>query len=396
MLQLLLPICERSIAFEMVALPLHTTGYNDQIMDIRTKLALALVSVALLSMLALGAFSYRVSANLLQEISERQLDALAEAKEQDLLSLVDGWRNDVKLIRSRTQLRIKLREYQATGNLEALADMQRILSDALESTDDVVRIVLFDRNNKIVADVGDAPAPATLSSDLDIDEARYAGLFVHEQPHLVFHTRVQLDDEVIGGMEVVIVADQLQALATNYRGLGETGETMVVAEDDAGLHILLHAPRHGELGPVWLDPPAYISDAVDGMEQVITENVYDYRAKAVWVATRSLENPQWGLAIKIDADEEEERALHLRDQMIDVALAVGAFAIVGGTLLGFYLARPIRELASVIERVHHGETELRADARAEDEVGLLAETLNNYLDKYGPDKDEPGGNDRRT
>ena len=363
-------------------------------MDIRTKLALALVSVALLSMLALGGFSYRVSSDLLQEMAERQLDALAEAKEQDLLSLIEGWRNDVRLIRSRTQLRIRLRELQGGENPEALGDIERILNDALESTDDVVRIVLFDRDGAVVADVGDAPGPATLSPNLDDEEARYAGFFVHEVPHLVFHTRVRLDDETIGGMEVVIVASELQALARNYRGLGETGETLVVAELQPDQHILLHAPRHGALGPVWSDPPPYIEQAVDGVEQVITEGVYDYRDKAVWVATRSLENPQWGLAIKIDADEEESRALSLREQMIDVALALGAIAIVGGTLLGFYLARPIRELAEVISRVQNGEADLRANAESEDEIGLLAETLNNYLDQCGPAIGKSGGDDR--
>ncbi|MBT8100400.1 MAG: hypothetical protein KJO82_11645, partial [Gammaproteobacteria bacterium] len=195
-------------------------------MDIRTKLALALVGVALASMLALGGFSYSVSANLLQEISERQLDALAEAKEQDLLSLIEGWRNDVRLIRSRTQLRIRLRQYQADADPQALADIERILNDALQSTDDVVRIVLFDRSNDVVTDVGSAPGPAKLSPDLVGDETRYAGFFVHdEQLHLVFHSRVHLDDADIGGLKVVIVASELQALASNYRGLGDTGET---------------------------------------------------------------------------------------------------------------------------------------------------------------------------
>lgn len=364
-------------------------------MDIRTKLALALVGVALASMLALGGFSYRVASNLLQEITERQLDALAEAKEQDLLSLVEGWRNDVRLIRSRTQLRIRLRDYQEAADPTALADIERILNDALQSTDDVVRIVIFDRSANVVADVGDAPVPARLTRDLDASESRYAGLFIHDElPHLVFHSRVRLDDEDIGGLEVVMVATELQQLATNYRGLGETGETLVVAEGEGDQHILLHGLRHGDLGPVWIDPPDYVRAAVDGVEQVLTRDVYDYRNEAVWVATRGLETPPWGLVIKIDADEEEERALRLREQMIDVGLALGAFAVVGGTLLGFYLARPIRELARVIERVQHGETNVRANAEPEDEIGFLAAVLNNYLDKYGPTTKDPGGGDR--
>lgn len=363
-------------------------------MDIRTKLALALVGVALLSMLALGGFTYQVSADLLQEISERQLDALAEAKEQDIEGLVEGWRNDVRLIRSRTQLRNRLREYQDNLNPEALVDIEQILSDALNSSENVARIILFDRAGEVFATVGSVPSATQLSPNLDNEEIRYAGFLLNGATHLVFHTRVRLDGETIGGMEVIITANELHMLSGNYRGLGETGETLVVAQREPGNYFLLHEARHSELGPAWADPPQYITDSLNGVEQVITDNVLDYRDEEVWVATRAMEDPPWGLVIKIDADEEAARPLRLREQMIDVALALGAFAVVGGTLLGFYLARPIRELVQVIERVKNGESDVRANAKSEDEIGLLAETLNEYLDEYSLLTKNPDRNDR--
>ena len=67
-------------------------------MDIRTKLALSLVFVSLLSMGLLGSFAYQTSSSLLQEISLRQLDALAESKARDLLKVNEGWKNQVRLI----------------------------------------------------------------------------------------------------------------------------------------------------------------------------------------------------------------------------------------------------------------------------------------------------------
>ena len=75
-------------------------------MDIRTKLALALVSVSLLSMLALGTFAYQATSALLREVSERQLDALAESKQRDLEKVVVAWRDRVELIRSRRRERV--------------------------------------------------------------------------------------------------------------------------------------------------------------------------------------------------------------------------------------------------------------------------------------------------
>ncbi len=59
-------------------------------MDYRTKISLALVSVSLISMALLGTFAFKTSAELLQQISVRQLDALAESKKRDLLKVYES------------------------------------------------------------------------------------------------------------------------------------------------------------------------------------------------------------------------------------------------------------------------------------------------------------------
>ena len=80
-------------------------------MDIRIRLSLALVFVSLLSMMLLGTFAYYTSSNLLQEISLRQLDALAESKRRDLNKVYDGWEDNLRLVREIKQLRNAIRNY---------------------------------------------------------------------------------------------------------------------------------------------------------------------------------------------------------------------------------------------------------------------------------------------
>ena len=69
--------------------------------------------------------------------------------------------------------------------------------------------------------------------------------------------------------------------------------------------------------------------------------------------------------------------------MIDLGLALGAFAILAGTLLGLWLGRPIRDLKQVVERIREGENDLRAEVEFQDEVGFLAEAINELLDGQG-------------
>jgi methyl-accepting chemotaxis protein len=71
----------------------------------------------------------------------------------------------------------------------------------------------------------------------------------------------------------------------------------------------------------------------------------------------------------------------LRNQLIDVALAAGALSILGGAALGIFLARPIRRLNEVVERIRQGDQDARADESGEDEVSFLAESFNELMDE---------------
>lgn len=360
-------------------------------MDIRTKLALALVSVSLLSMFLLGTFAYQVSSDLLQEISERQLDALAESKKQDLQQVIESWRTHVRLIRSRTQLRILLREFQQNGDPSGLSEMRRIAEDAQASTEHVQRITLFGRGGNEVVSAGSAPPSPVATLTTEQTDVWYSGFYLGEdgRPKIVFNSSVSLDDEVIGSIEVIIGVTTLENVAGNYRGLGETGETLIFGQKPNRSLELLHTLRHTDVEESWDNPPEYVRAAVAGQERVFTQDVQDYRGNDVWAATRYLPSVDWGLVVKVDAAEESQRALGLRENLIDLALALGAFAVAGGTLLGIYLARPIRELEQVVRRVRQGESSLRANAELDDEIGLLAEALNEYLDHVNNKKEKP-------
>lgn len=358
-------------------------------MDIRTKLALALVSVALISMAILGTFAYKTSASLLQEISIRQLDALAESKKRDLIKVYEGWQDQLRLIRSRTQLRTSLKSYLETGDQDALDQIDRIIKDAATAVKNVERIAVLDLQGRELTSFGSAALDGRTRIPEELDEVTYLGAVRDEEGpekgvEVGFSTLLSLDKVPLGAMSVVIDAGDLFSVTGNYTGLGETGEAMVVMRtgDDpvVVLNPLRHSSEKSPEGDGFDGASADVRAVLEGRETVFTQHVEDYRGVDVWSATRFVPGLEWGLIVKIDAAEEEQRASELRDALVDISLALSAFAIIGGTLLGFYLARPIQELAEVVERMRKGETHLRANTRGDDEIAYLAESLNELMD----------------
>jgi PAS domain S-box-containing protein len=358
--------------------------------DIRTKLVFALVAVTLGSLAAFGMVMDDIADTMISEAAQDQLEGLAASGEDALESIVDGWQERVQLIASRTQLRVSLREYNITGESADAMRIGRILGDAATSVKSVAALAVFDTDQQLVVQIG-LRADSTLDelsgeSFPDApDDVRFLGAYVteHGVPRVAYSTQLTIDSEHVGYLFVLLNGNRLVDLTADTSGLGETGELMVVERDAAGPRTL-HAVRHpidgidgGERGAILLDgedDPALL--ALANEEGVFTEGLRDYRGEQVWAATRFVEETEWGLVVKFDANEKKATIDDFRGRLYTLALSLAGIGLLVAVFLGFRLSKPIHDLAGVANRIREGDLDARAHRTREDEIGLLAHTFN--------------------
>ncbi len=361
-------------------------------MDLRTKFVFALVAVSLGNMLALGFVGYTRARDLLREQAREKLEGVAESKRDDLENVKQAWQDRVRLIASRTQLRLSLQAYARSHGIAEHDRIAQILGDAGESVPTVRSLTVYDADGHAVTTTA-RDTTRIRYTDLDPallpagdDDVAMTGLAVGPDGILeaTFLSRLMLDGESVGAIAVVMRADDLIDVTSDHTGLGETGETMVAYRVNEDSAVIINPVRHAPGPPlgrrVALDvrnPVAYALAPRTARPLI----GIDYRGEEVLSATRYLPEFGWALIVKVDADEQEFGVLALRTDMIRLGLSIGAFAVLIGTLLGLRFARPIRHLADVANRIHAGETDARATLIPDDEIGILARTFNQMAEK---------------
>jgi PAS domain S-box-containing protein len=361
-------------------------------MDIRTKLVFAMVAVALGSMLTLGVVMYMSASTALRERHLLQLDGIAESMKDGLEEVASGWRDRVSLVASRTQLRESLRDHNETGNSDSSARIRRILADAVSAVGIIQSLAIYDVRGELVASAGwiRPPGPPEQVDPLGFPPGSgpvYEGVVAHADDSLRvgYAAPLLLDGEVQGALHALLKADALLDLTQNRARIGATGEMLIVLRDSEGADRVLHRVRPG--GPrLWErvtlggagDP---LRLALEGSEVLLSEGVTDDLGNPVWAAIRYIPETGWGIVIKLDAHEGQAPVRAFREQLVRLALSIGAVAILIGAILGLRFAKPIHDLAEVADRIREGTLSARAAVTSEDEVGLLARTFNQMAEE---------------
>ncbi len=359
-------------------------------MKIKTKLTLALLVIALVPLLGASVASYLVARSSLKKQELNQLESLASIQKSRLESLMAQDRERLALLQSRTALRSSLRAFVQSPDPALRASLEQILVDARASSASFKKIHLLGMDGTVIAST-EPTMVGTSQAGKDFFEEGKSGdsvdiFFKDEDGGLMHYLSgpLSIDNQAMGVLVVESDAGDLVALAGDYTGLGRTGETVLAKTTPQGDALYLTPLRFNRDAALELIVPRErqnvpINNALAGREQLMTE-AEDYRGVPVLAATRYVEDPGWGLVVKLDASEAFSPVNNLGVFLLVLLVLVVLLVVASSLMISRAITRPIAVLTDAALSVSAGDLSRRAEVSTSDEIGALASAFNRMTD----------------
>lgn len=317
-----------------------------------------------------------------------QLDSLADSKENELKVFINAQYSRLQGITARTALRTFVTEYNTTKNEEVKSAIFADLTDAQEPFPDVYWIAAYDESNNLIVSTdtskteGMIPNAYTPSS---IDRRPIITLDPNGE-YLILSGPLYREEVYLGYIAISVRASILTSLIQTYTGLGRTGETLIARRTPTGDAEFVNIRRfeheiesRSVIPKTDLDVP--ITQALLKRELILTDAI-DYRNQKVIAATRYLEEPDWGMVVKIDTQELRGKTNSFRTTVIILLTIIMGFASFMAYVVAVSLSKPIEILTSVAQRVARGETSATLPEtliKEQNEIGILSREFSAML-----------------
>jgi PAS domain S-box-containing protein len=355
-------------------------------MKIRSKLILAFLAVSLSSMILISLLFYsNEKKNLTQQIFNH-LESVASIQHNRIKAINTQNIVRLKLVASRTQLRVSLRDYNIDFNADHLERITRIIEDARASLSDFKNICIVSLKGIVIASTDPSRVGRNISGNDFFRQGKtdYSGdhFFLEEDQNLMTHLSgpLILYGQLLGVLVIESGVGNIISSVSDYTGLGKTGETILARRLGNGDAQFLLPTRFDTAAALKLTIPKDrldipIIQAFHGYEHLLTDAL-DYREVPVLAVTRYIEDTDWGLVVKIDLAEALAPISELRN-LISLTIFFATMIIVFVSLsLSKSITRPITRLTGTVKTISEGHYDVSADESAKDETGILARAFN--------------------
>ena len=352
-------------------------------MNIRTKLVLTLVGVALGAALAVGFFASMNAGRALLDARRTSLEALAVGRVDRVNVIMRQWMDRLDDVGRDRLLVQSLSDLQSTGYSRFRKRISRILAQQIEGTGELIWLEVADANGAPVVSSGSLEdfAPPTSFADRTPSTPGLVSVFpVAESPPVALvDVPVRLNRSVIGYLRGAFVATALETFANNRGDLGESGVALISRLANAGrVDLVVETEGAGHRGAARLDQPDAMIVRPFLADAKLAASIHD---RSVLTASRAIPGTDLGLLVRLDEAEALEPVRAFQRGLYLFGALVAAVGVLAGTLLARSLSTPIQHLASVVRDIREGGLNRRATVAGQDEIATLARSFNEMADE---------------
>jgi signal transduction histidine kinase len=239
-------------------------------------------------------------------------------------------------------------------------------------------IALYDKSSKFAMTF----IMAKQSSQVQLSDFQYDPQ--RDKAFVVIAAPISFGGEFMGAIVVEMDNKGLSALASDYKGLGNTGEASIAFKEKnqavfiTPLRFDSHAAFKRKI-VIGAGEGGDIQKAVEGDSG--SGSVIDYRGKNVLAVWKHLPNFRLGITAKIDTQEVFTAATRLRNTLLEFSLLLLVMVFSIALLMAHSIASPIKELTRVSSVITNGDLSARARITTQDEIGELADSFNRMTDR---------------
>lgn len=352
--------------------------------SVLVKLALFVAALLFVTTGLMSWGGYVVARNIIRDQIHERLRVAASDRHAMVLSFVAQQHERAGLVASRTKLRNLIEKSVQSEIPEQVMrdDTKSILKDALTSTDGFRVISIADRSGRIMTSTHDDRLAVDVSGDpafLAGRKGRYLGEPVAIDGGYVTTAAspaLTNDGELLGVVLVELDVVPLFEILTQTAGLGQTGEVLVGCRDGDDVRYLFPSRTAADRSSL-NDVPA-MAAAIGGASDFEATRYAGVDVLLYYrpIKYQPVEHRAWGLVAKMDVSEAYLPLEEFRRTRLWVQAALTIVGLLGAIWLSQRITRPLREMTEIAAKFAGGDWSARAVTRSDDELGLLAQTLN--------------------
>ncbi len=362
-----------------------------------TRQAIFVTVMILLTGCGLTIAGYGFARQILTQQIGKRLNLAAVERRNGLLGFISRQNERARVLRDDSQL-LNLLDWYADELITAeefreqagqiLADVQTSLAPSSAFSGDgcgrCLAISLIDVQGKLVLRSGDPVVKGPFSETAEYQRGRKAftlGRWIDNEDY----SRIVLSIPVITNARRLYVAileveavPLVALLRVSPNSLENSGAIFVGRVVDG--RVQLFDPMQDRLLKTHTpEEVRFFGAALHGKTDAGT--VAHWNGRRVIAASRPLGYEDWALAVKVDEDDAYEPMGRMRVLLFGLAAGTLLVGILLSYAFTFRITRPLRELVQFSSNVARGNFQQRCPIDSNDEIGILAESLNHMAEQ---------------